>query len=214
MPGRTSHALLRYFLVAVGPSVSRIFLVGRKPIAWAVTVLCIARSSAENQLFQKGMQDLAEGRTEQGLAELEQASESTPSNAEYRAALFTQRELAVNQLLSQADTARSGNRAGNAEAMYRQALKMEPASIRARQGLDDLTAEKRHKAMVMEAEALLKNNDTSAAEQKVRSVLLENPAQRDARSILRGIEEGRTPGKTGRKNVEGEFKAPDHARFS
>jgi len=65
------------------------------------------------------MQDLAEGRTEQGLAELEQASKSAPSNAEYRAALFTQRELVVNQLLSQADTARSGNRAGDAEAMYR-----------------------------------------------------------------------------------------------
>ena len=122
-PHRTRQ--LRY-LIAVRASVSTIFLAGCKAIVWAVTVLCIT-SCAENQLFQKGMQDLAEGRTEQGLAELEQASKSAPSNAEYRAALFTQRELAVNQLLSQADTARSGNRAGDAEAMYRQALKMEPA---------------------------------------------------------------------------------------
>jgi len=204
---RSHPTRLPRYLLAEGASVSRIFLAGRKAIAWAVTVLCLA-SCAENQLFQKGMQDLAEGRTEQGLAELEQASKSAPSNAEYRAALFTQRELAVNQLLSQADTARSGNRAGDAEAMYRQALKMEPASIRARQGLDDLTAEKRHKALVTEAEALLKNNDTSAAEQKVRSVLLENPAQRDARSILRGIEEGRTRGKLAAKTLKANLKRP------
>ena len=71
-----------------------------------------------------------------------------------------------------------------------------------------MTAEKRHKAMVTEAEALLKNNDTSAAEQKVRSVLLENPAQRDARSILWGIEEGRTRGKLAAKTLKANLKRP------
>ena len=113
----------------------------------ALVVGLIVAACAQNPVFDEGMQNLAEGRIEQGLAQLEQASKAAPRNVEYRATLLRQRELAVNQLLSQGETARMSNDLNQAEAVYRRALGIDPANSRARQGLDEITAGRRHKAV-------------------------------------------------------------------
>ncbi|HEV2008962.1 MAG TPA: secretin N-terminal domain-containing protein, partial [Burkholderiales bacterium] len=174
----------------------------------AVAAGLFVAACAQNQAFNDGMQNLAEGRIEQGLAQLEQASKETPRNPEYRSTLFRQRELAVNQLLSQSETARANNDLNQAEAVYRRVLGIEPLNGRAKQGLDEITVGRRHKALIEEAEALLKRNDSGGAEQRVRAVLTENPAQRDARAILRRIEEARLKDRLAAKTLKANLKRP------
>src|SRR6478736_6104906 len=84
---------------------------------WATGVLEYANSGAACDA--RLQQRLAEGRIEQGLAQLEQASKEAPRNPEYRSTLFRQRELAVNQLLAQGEAARKNNDLKEAEAVYR-----------------------------------------------------------------------------------------------
>jgi general secretion pathway protein D len=160
------------------------------------------------------MQNLAEGRIEQGLAQLEQASKEAPGNPEYRATLYKQREQAVNQFLSQGEAARRGNDAKQAEAIYRRVLGIDPQNVRARQALDDIVADQRHKALIDEAAVLLAKNDSGGAEQKARAVLAENPAQRDARAILRRIDEGRLKDKLADKTLKSDLKRPITLNFS
>ena len=174
----------------------------------AVAAGLLVAACAQNQTYNDGLQNLAAGRIEQGLAQLEQASKEAPRNPEYRATLFRQRELAVNQLLSQGETARRSNDLKQAEAIYQRVLGIEPLNGRARQGLDELTTDRRHRALIDEAAALLARNDTSGAEQRVRVVLAANPAQRDARAILRRIEETRLKDKLAEKTLKPNLKRP------
>lgn len=149
----------------------------------------IVSACAQNQVFREGLQLLAEDRIEEGLARLELASRESPNNTEYRSALFRQRALAVAQLLTQAETARANNDLVQAEAVYRRVLKIDTVNDRAKAGLEAIKAERRHRALVEEAEALLKKSDRSGAEQKIRTVLAENPNQREARAVQRRIDE-------------------------
>ena len=174
----------------------------------AVAAGLLVAACAQNQTYTAGLQNMAAGRIEEGLAQLEQASKEAPRNPEYRATLFRQRELAVNQLLSQGETARRSNDLKQAEAIYQRVLGIEPLNGRARQGLDELTTDRRHRALIDEAAALLARNDTSGAEQRVRVVLAANPAQRDARAILRRIEETRLKDKLAEKTLKPNLKRP------
>src|ERR1043166_4910298 len=174
----------------------------------AIAATLLVAACAQNQAYRDGMQNVAEGRYEQGIAQLEQASKEAPGNAQYRSALYRRRDLAVNQLLAQAETARTNGDMNGAESAYRRVLGLDPANSRAKQGADDVRADRRHKALVEEAEALLRKSDSVGAEQKVRAVLSENPAQREARAILRRIEEGRLKDRLAAKTLKPNMKRP------
>lgn len=180
--------------------------------ALARTTLLIATvivsACAQNQVFREGLQLLAEDRIEEGLARLELASRESPNNTEYRSALFRQRALAVAQLLTQAETARANNDLVQAEAVYRRVLKIDTVNDRATAGLEAIKAERRHRALVGEAEGLLKKSDRSGAEQKIRTVLAENPAQKDARAILRRIDEDKLKETLAAKTLKPNLKRP------
>jgi general secretion pathway protein D len=81
--------------------------------AWPSSVI-LARNGlagcATNQAFEDGKQALISGDQERALGLFEQASKEAPDNAEFRATFFRQREVAVAQLLSQADMARLAGR--------------------------------------------------------------------------------------------------------
>jgi general secretion pathway protein D len=156
-----------------------------------LTACAVNPQPQQPQSFQEGMQLMAQGRLEEGLERLEQASREAPQNVEYRSALFKQRELAVNQLLAQGEIARIHNDFARAEAVYLRALRIDPGSVRAKQELDYLMVEQRHRAAVAEAEALFQKKDLAGAEQKVRTVLTENPTHREAAAIQHRIDEER-----------------------
>jgi general secretion pathway protein D len=120
---------------------------------------------------------------------LEKASKEDPANGAVRAEYFRQRDLLVAQWLGQADAMRLAGQFEIAEALYRRAAKYDPASPRARAGLAQIEADKRHRAAVAAAEKLVADGKYSEARDVLRPVLVENPAQREARRLQRRIEE-------------------------
>lgn len=146
------------------------------------------------QAYREGNTLLAEGKTEQGLAKLEEAVKLEPKNAEYRIALATRRAAIVNRLIAAGEIARRDGRLSDAEKAYRQAQTFEAENSMARQGLEALAKERRHRQVLVEAEALLKKAtpaDLTTALEKLRPVLSENPTQKDALNLKARIDEAR-----------------------
>ena len=73
----------------------------------AFGVLAVLAGCATAQLHDEGLADVQEGRYEEGLKKLEEASTSSPGNAMYRLDLKAKHEEAIRALIAAADRARS-----------------------------------------------------------------------------------------------------------
>src|SRR5258708_980189 len=135
---------------------------------------------------------LNEGRTEEALAAFEKATRQDPQNHVYRSEYFRVRAFAVAQWLVQADSLRAASQFEGAEELYRRVLKYDAANERATQGLAQVDLDRRHRALVAEADKLVKVEKYRDARELLGTVLAENPAQRDARQLQRQIEEKTT----------------------
>ncbi len=132
---------------------------------------------------------LVGGRFEDALELLERRSREQPRNLELRAFYLSQRENVVSQVMSQADFARSNQQLDEAELFYRRALKLDPQSGRALDGVRGVEADRRQVRDLVRAEAALRAGDVKTAQRLVREVLAENSTQRDARRLARRIDE-------------------------
>jgi general secretion pathway protein D len=133
-----------------------------------------------------------EGRTDEALASLEKATRLDPQNHAYRSEYFRLREFAVAQWLVQAEALRTVAQFEAAEELYRRVLKYDAANERATQGLAQVDLDRRHRALVAEADKLVKAEKYRDARELLATVLAENPAQREARQLQRLIEEKTT----------------------
>lgn len=157
----------------------------------AVVVLC---GCAAGQAFREGNLLLDEGKAEQGLAKLAEAAKLEPKNMEYRIALLSRREAAINKQIDLGERARNEGRLTEAEKAYRQVQSIDPYNVMAREGLDALVMDRRHRAIVAEAEILFKKSspgDLADALEKLRPVLSENPSQKEALNLKVRIGEAR-----------------------
>jgi general secretion pathway protein D len=144
---------------------------------------------AGREVFDEGRRLIEAGELEQGLARVEEATRLDPGNPQYRSYYFRHRDLAVYRALALAETARRAGLFDEAQAAYERVLELAPANPRARGGLEALGAQRRHRALLQEAEALLKQNQASAAYAKARAVLAEDSTQREALALARRIDE-------------------------
>lgn len=175
-------------------------------------VLALA-GCATNKAFEDGKQALMAGDQDRALGLFEQAAKQSPDNAEIRATLYRQREVAIARQLAQAEAARiAGNREAAAAALDR-VLAMDARNPRAISMRDQLLRGVRHDAMVTEANAMFVRKDVSGAEARVRNVLGQDGSHAGARELLRQIEEARpkqqTPAALGdmfQKTVTLEFR--------
>lgn len=154
---------------------------------------CLLLSGCASQMaFREANQLLADNKPTEGLAKLEEAVKLDPRNAEYRVALSTTRASLVNRYLTAAEANRRDGRLTEAEKWYRQVMAYEPENAMARQGLEALVVERKHRLVVVEGEALLKKGkpeDLATALDMLRPVLSENPRQREALNLKERIEE-------------------------
>lgn len=155
-----------------------------KTFSSLVMSLFLLAGCASNPAFDEGRALIDAGRSEEGLARLAQAVRDRPEDREARAYFFRQRELAVSEATAAAEGARRAGRFDAAEAAWRRVLAADAGNARARDGLTEIAAARRHQAMLVEAEMLLKKNDAATAELRLRTVLAENPAHADARALL------------------------------
>jgi general secretion pathway protein D len=158
-----------------------------RPLLALLAALVLA-GCAGRSAFEEGRRLVEAGRLEQGLARVEQAARLEPGNPQYRSYYVRQRDLAVNRSLALAESARRAGLYDEAQTAYRRALELAPANARAQSGLEALVMERRHRALLAEAQALLEKDQGAAALAKARAVLAENSTQREALELVRAVE--------------------------
>lgn len=174
--------------------------------------LLLAGCAAERE-FREGKQLLAEGKYEAGLAMIETAAKDDPAAHEYRAQLFRSREMIVNQLLIEADGLRSKGQLDEAEVVYRRLQGIDASNVRARAGLAEIEADRRHKVLIGDADALFKKGDIDGAHDKLRAVLQENPNSREAANLQRRIDEKAQREVSATPMLKASFKKPITLEF-
>jgi general secretion pathway protein D len=161
---------------------------------WAAMAVALAMlvGCAGDTIQADAKRMLANGETQAGLALLARAAEENPRDRELRIEWLRQRELAASRLVAQGDTARARNQPDEAAAAYKQALAIDPEHPRAKSGLSGIAADRRHLALVQEADGWFRKQNYAEAETRLRTVLNENPGNQDARNLLRRVNDAKT----------------------
>jgi general secretion pathway protein D len=144
---------------------------------------------AADSAVSEARRSLHEGRLEEALQRLEKALKEEPNDRAARQEYFRVRDLLVAQWIGQAQALRVAGESDAAEGLYRRAQRYDPENARARAGLAQLDADRRHRGLVAAAEKLAKAEQFREAQDVLRPVLVENPDSRDARRLQRQIEE-------------------------
>jgi general secretion pathway protein D len=144
---------------------------------------------AAREALNEGQSMIEAGNEEQGLARLEQALEKNPQDTELRNYYLRHRAVAVQRYLQAGDNARASGSIDAAEAAYQRAQRLDPDNDNAQRGLEAVARERASQGVVREAQDALKQGKPDIALQKAKEVLETNPAQRDARALVRRIEE-------------------------
>ena len=158
-----------------------------RPLAAAIFLLLAA--CATPTAVDEARKRFAEGRGEDALALLQDEAKKRPGDQALRTEYYRLRDLVVFQWLAQAETLRTAGQFEAAEALYRRALVQDPANARAAAGLEQVGTDRRHRALIAQAEQLVKADKHREAQDLLRPVLTENPQQRDARRLQRAIDE-------------------------
>src|SRR6267142_4642887 len=159
---------------------------------YATLAVALVAACAGDVLIRDTRQLMNEGRTDEALASLEKATREDPQNHAYRSEYFRLREFAVAQWLVQAESLRTAAKFEAAGELYRRVLKYDAANSRATQGLAQTEMDARHRALLADADKLVKAEKYRDAKDVLAPVLAENPAQREARQLQRLIEERTT----------------------
>jgi general secretion pathway protein D len=173
----------------------------------------ILAGCAGQKLHGEGMSLLEEGRPEEALAKLEQASKAEPGNAAYRRDWLRNREMLVNRLHVAADSERGAGHPEMAQAIYERILKIDATDGRATAGLEALAADKRHAAMLEAARAAFKQDDPEAARAALKPLLLEDPKHGQALLLLRQIDELAAKRTLEGPALKARFKKPVNLQF-
>jgi len=162
----------------------------KRPLLLLLATLALAGCAA-NETFREGRGMIEAGNEEEGLARIEAAMQADPNDAEIRNYYLRHRAVAVQRYLQLGDNARSAGQFDRAEQAYRRALRFDAQNARAKAGLAALEADRGTAAQVAQADAALKRGDSKAAYETAKQVLAANPSQREARAIVRKVEEER-----------------------
>lgn len=159
---------------------------------------------------------LSEGKTNEGLAKLEQAVREAPGNVEYRIALASRRAGLTARLISAGDSSRRDGRLIEAELSYRQALSIEPDSVIARQGLEAVAATLKADAAVERAQDLIKTGraeDLDAALASLRDALHVVPDHRQAQLLKQRLDLARASSMRAETKLSMAFRKPVTLEF-
>jgi len=129
------------------------------------------------------------GQVEEGLVRLEAEHRAHPRDVEIRNQYLRTRAIVVHRFIALGEQARATGAIDRAEFAYRQALRFDAENAQAQAGLDLVAKERRSLAALNEAIAAQKRGDEAEAYAKARQVLAEHPQQREARAIVRSLDE-------------------------
>lgn len=132
---------------------------------------------------------MRQGRPDEAVQLLAQASRDSPSDLELRAQYYRQRDQVSAQLLAQAQAQALTGRLDEAESLYRRVQQFDPHHPRVRDGQSELAGLHRIAASVREAQVLSGKGDRGGAEKLLRGVLAQVPDHLEARRLLQALRE-------------------------
>jgi general secretion pathway protein D len=181
-------------------------------VAGAV-LLGLAAGCAPLGSYREGRVLADRGELEEALPKIEEAVRAEPRNAEYRATYLRVRERLSQQLNAQALRQADQGAMDEAQRLFQRVLAVDPANTRAREGLAAIERDRRHSALLKEAEHAQGKGDLETTALRLRQILAENPGHAGARALQRSLAEAAvrpsTPVQIGpalRKPVTIEFK--------
>ena len=179
-------------------------------------MLSLLAACAGNQAYNDGQAMLVAGRTEQGLAMLEQAAQAEPTNAKYRIAVTNGRMRALNKLNGAAEALRQQGKLPEAQALYQQALALDASNDVAQRGLAGVAQEERHRKLVQEAQASYQRGgeaNIAQAQEALRQVLQERPAQREALALKSRIGDAQASARPAGGKLAASYRKPVTLEF-
>ncbi len=151
-------------------------------------LLVVLLGGCSHPAYRDGLDYMAAGKKEEGVASLEKAARDRPRDAEIKAAMIRHKGESVDAYLDDADRQRTAGKLDAAEAAYRRALGIDSRNTRATQGLEQLAVDQKNAANLAQAEQLLKKGDLLGAERVVRTVRAQDPLNSLARSLQQKID--------------------------
>lgn len=166
-------------------------LVGRnvRKVVPAIVCAWLLYGCGAGHLHREGMDLIAEGRYEDGIAKLEKASQEDTSDLHYRTDYFNQRDAAAGKMLREADNQRATGHSDVAEQLYRRVLMIDRDNPRAGAGVAEAERDRRHAKLLEEARDDVKKQDIVAALSKLRLVETENPSNLEMKALKRQLDE-------------------------
>ncbi len=171
-------------------------------------IVAVLLGCASQEAFRHGKELLETGKPEEGLMQLKQAMHEQPDNIEYRSYYYRQREIWVNRLLRETDTARVNRHWEDADNIYKRILDIDSDNQRAQDGLRDVTSGKRRELAFQEAGDLFIKGELDAASEKIRLVLAENTSDTEVRALASRIEQKRAAAATPAMQLAKKFRKP------
>lgn len=156
---------------------------------WGVALVLLLAACAGERYHRAGLNLLAEGKPEEGVASLEKAVQEEPDNVQFRSDLHSRRAEQVNRLLSTAEAERAAAKWDEAETLYKRVQKIEPGNSRAAAGMEALARERSHGPILENVKEAFKKGHWEQALDMLRTVLSENPLNAEALVLKRQIED-------------------------
>lgn len=161
---------------------------GRTAAVATLLAAALLGGCAAQRAYQEGNALVAQDQVAAGLAKYQEAVASDPGNPVYKAAYLRARDGATARMVDQADRNLADGQPELAAQDYRRVLAIDPRNDRARAGLRQVEAERRHAAALAEARAALDKDDLELARQKLAAVLTERPQHEAARLLMVEVE--------------------------
>ncbi len=186
----------------------------RNGAALAGCALALFLGGCSNQkLHNEGIDLVQEGRLEDGIQKLEQASKSEPENLPYRNDFLRSKSQAINILLTEATTERSRDHIDAAKKIYERILKLDSGNRNAKQSLEFIDMDKRHSVILDEALALFNKGELEEARAALKPVLIENSSNAAAGALIRKIDEQEAKVQSAEPLLMGKFQTPISLQF-
>lgn len=143
---------------------------------------------AEQRIRNESQEALAAGKYEQAIQGLDAGVKRYPDSAVLRSGLIQARASALSQRVSAASDLRAAGKLDEAQAELQSALALDPQNRRLSALLDELQAERRQKAALAEAEALVVQKQPRLALSVVEQALKDGPRHAGLQALQRRLE--------------------------
>ena len=156
-----------------------------------IACCCLLPSCAGYQSYTEGKDLMTAGDSAGALTKLERAVKAAPNNLEYRQTYEQDKALVVARLVAEGDVFRASGELDKAEAVYRRALRYDPANQPAQTGLASIEQRRNNLAAVRVARADIAAGSLDRAESTLKTVVAQEPDLVAARELLSRIYEQR-----------------------